>query len=270
VTKNEQRTGFIKCIRMTPEQEADFKDDGIKTRAIIAKWSQELYGEVPIRQFRQDFLSGAMNRRLPAEVSVVLRKVEERGMIVLQHVAAELVKQASYFEQRFGNAMRGFDDFFQEACLGVLDANWNYDGSTSPITSHVESAKNRMKDMIRRKQLDTVYASEWDRSHSRNGESRCPQAFADIQMVEPEDTDVEDANPEVLWRSYNDADLEDFERALFKGYLQGDKFFLSATAKQFTNPHTGRPYTKTTATNRFHSAQRKVQKRYKKLTGQAA
>jgi hypothetical protein len=30
--------------------------------------------------------------------------------------------------------------------MAVLDANWNYDGSTSPITSHVTSARNRMTD----------------------------------------------------------------------------------------------------------------------------
>jgi hypothetical protein len=113
-----------------------------------------------------------------------------------------------------------------------------------------------------------VYASEWDRTNSET-EPTCRSPTSKAWM--PEDTDVEDANPELLWESLNTADLEDFEQALFKDISTVRKFFLSATAQEFINPQTGRPYTKTTATNRFrHPLKPKVRDRYQQLIGEAA
>jgi DNA-directed RNA polymerase specialized sigma24 family protein len=249
--------GFIVPCRLTPADEKSIRLDASQHRPVITKWAYRIYNADCFRELRRDYLRGRFKKHvIPAEDLAVFSATERRAQRVLQSMVEQIKKFSGSFSSTATQLDLGDDDYFQEGCISALEGGWNYDGSTSPITSIFTIVRNHLTDLNRRKHAPVIH------------ENSDEPILAMISRQKPDE--ITEPQAQALWEAFETAALTPFERAVFQAYLNDVPGFKNEVAKQFVNPKTGQPYCRMSGSLAFDRAAEKVRKVYEELTADAA
>lgn len=213
----------------------------------LSDYANDLYGEPSVKRLRDDYTNGRHVFRFDADAKDKMLRLLELEPLVLRAFVRETTNLVNSFWMTHRSEYPHLDesDYFQEACISILNATYSYDGSTRFSTYVYHAVKNHLTCVVRREKANVMSATD------------CGDISLDRQVGHMGNIDAE-----MVRLAMDDAELTETEYRLVDAHMKGDNNLRARMAADEINPSTGDPWTRQRLSQVFLGALDKIKEAY--------